>query len=109
MPWEGFNFRTLSSIFEAELSATYCGPALGTSPADLRLYNEDIFESLVTSNIMPVVNAALSEQRVPTHYGKGPDVRTISSLTMWSCIFANHVQSQLPPNLVPGDTKISSK
>ncbi len=97
-------------IFEVELAKAYHADALPRPlPADTRLYNEDTLQPL-DYVIMPVVNNALKEQKVPTHFGNGtrcgyqikPD---------WSCIYADQPPPrgdefpELPRNDCPGDTK----
>ncbi len=71
-PWPEFEYPILSRIFDSQLKKTYhADPIPKPLPADLRLCNKDMVETLLVRHIMPVVNFALNEQSVPTHFGKG--------------------------------------
>ncbi|KAH8734121.1 hypothetical protein BGZ61DRAFT_296796, partial [Ilyonectria robusta] len=110
-PWNGFDYATLTAIFQEELEKEYRFEA---KPAplvqDLRIFNEDTLDDILRRFEVAVVNYCLVEQTGSPHFGRGTRCESNKYKPDWSTVSHSYmVSSNRFDNLLPGDTKVSSK
>ncbi|KAI1822677.1 hypothetical protein F4861DRAFT_513593 [Xylaria intraflava] len=110
VPWEDFNYGTLTRIFETELSSPYREtPVPRPLHKDLVVQNEETLEDLLRRFVVPTVNYALDGQAKRPHFGRGSRCNNSSIKPDWSLISDEHISRDRFLNLVPGDTKLGAK
>ncbi|KAK3944263.1 hypothetical protein QBC46DRAFT_172528 [Diplogelasinospora grovesii] len=110
-PWPDFTYENITRIFATELARQYHGPL---EPAaldkDLLIFNEEVAEDGLRRFPVPVVNYALSLMPGAPHYGRGTRCLYFRLKADWSLISDMRLDdNNRYVNLVPGDTKLSSK
>ncbi len=93
----------VSSTLRSRRPSMRIDPVPKPLQADLRLCSEDTVETLLTRHNMLVVNFALNEQSVPTHFGKGSRCG-VQIKPKWSCIYANSNRC-IPMSALFGETR----
>lgn len=112
-PWDDFNYKNITTIFEHNLGTRYRGEREPRPLAkDTSIYNEESVEDALRRYRIPTVNYALGGMPNAPHYGRGTRCPGTGSgfKTDWSCVSdARTGENGAYLNLVPGDTKISAK
>ncbi|KAM3555348.1 hypothetical protein MY1884_005635 [Beauveria asiatica] len=110
-PWEDFTYKNIKCIFKKELGRRYKGDNEPLPlPLDLCVLREDTTQDALGRFPIPIINYALSSGGGTEHFGRGsrcqPDAMYAPD---WSVVSCSHSSTEGMPNILPGDTKISSK
>lgn len=108
-PWNGFDYATLSAIFQEELEKEYHFSAKPRPLAlDLCIFDEDTLDDLLRRFEIPLVNYCLAEQADRPSFGRGTRCKS-NKYKPHSPVSHSHMLSSDRENLLPGHTKVSSK
>lgn len=111
-PWEDFTYDTIKQIFKKELSRRYKGESEPQPlPLDLRVLKEDATQDALGRFPIPIVNYALNSIGGTEHFSRGSRCYQHGVyIPDWSVVSQSHVGvTGGMLNILPGDTKISSK
>lgn len=109
-PWRGFDYATLTQIFQRDLDREYRGSAKHEPLLeDLRIFNEETMEDVLRRFEIPIVNYCLNGRDGDAHFGRGsrcgmeykPDWSVVSPLRQ------DGQNGRL--NVLPGVTKLSTQ
>ncbi|KAI1192425.1 hypothetical protein F5X97DRAFT_340435 [Nemania serpens] len=111
--WNDFNYLTLTKIFHRQLSSDYTGPDNFPDrilPRDLQLRTENSVDYVLRHKVVDPVNWCLDQSGRKPHLGMGD--RCVGKGD-WSLVVRygpdSSDESDLPVNILAGDTKVSSK
>lgn len=110
--WTDFTYECITNIYRSELATEYHGQ-MEPRPLkpDLAIHKEVSVEDGLRRFRIPIVNYALERMPGSPHYARGDRCGTSGFEPDWSCVSDKALvyEGQTYRNLVPGDTKISSK
>jgi len=114
--WPDFSYENITRIFETQLGWSYKGEGEPKPlPRDLTMYNEATADDALRRFPISVVNYALSDalkdvgKENAAHYGRGGRCPCPNYVPDWSVVSDRHMARDTYLNIVPGDTKVSSK
>lgn len=115
--WQDFTYENIKAIFKKQLGLRYQGDQEPEALAqDLFILDEDSADDAMRRFPMPVVNYALKSAKGTEHFRRGSRCASKDYIPNWSVVADDHFiegegvgLSGRFMNILPGDTKISSK
>ncbi|KAK4106829.1 hypothetical protein N658DRAFT_503220 [Parathielavia hyrcaniae] len=109
--WEGFDYHTLTRIFQRQLDQPYRGDPMPTPLLnDLSISNEETFDDLLRRFVIPVVKYGLVNYTGSPYCGRGSRCRTYPYKPDWSVAPDSRFdEDRSYANTLPGDTKLSAE